>query len=118
MSIEIDFRAALLAHAPLTALVDDGVSQMAVPMVETVPLVVFGVTLDRTLALNGTLHGERANIEVQCWATSTLVARQVADAVIGAVATVPDNAVVTSDRDTYDEGLKLFGQVLTVVWLQ
>ena len=117
MSIETAFVAALLAHAPLTALVDDGISQEAAPSVETLPLVVFSVRADRALGLNNTLHASRASIDVQCWADTAAAARAVADALIGAVATVPDKAVVTDDRGTYDPELKLYGQLLTVVWI-
>jgi len=118
MSIETDFRAALVAHAPLTALVDDGIAQEAAPSVETVPVVVYSMLVDRTLGLDGTLHGRRAGIDVQCWAETAAGARAVADALIDAVATVPDKAVVTSDRGTYDPELKLYGQILTVVWME
>lgn len=118
MSIETAFLAALAAHAPLTALVDNGIAQDAAPSVETLPLVVFSVLVDRLLGLNGALHAERAGIDVQCWADTAAGARAVADAVVGAVATVPDKAVVTSDRGTYDPDLKLYGQILTVVWME
>lgn len=118
MSIETDFRSALVAHAPLTALVDDGIAQEAAPSVETLPLVVYSVLVDRSLGLDGTLHARRAGIDVQCWADTAAGARAVADAIVGAVATVPDKAVVTSDRGTYDPELKLYGQILTVVWIE
>lgn len=117
MAIDTDFRAAMLAHAPLVALIDDRLALNVAPDTDTLPLVVYSVRTDRTLGLGGDLHGLRASIDVQVWAKSSEVARQVADEVILAVATVPDKAVVTDDRDAYEPDMKLDGVLLTVVWM-
>lgn len=116
MAIDTDFRAAMLAHAPLVALIDDRLSLNVAPDTDVLPIVVFSVRTDRTLGLNGSVHGERAAIDVQVWADSAAAARTVADELIAAVATVPDKAVVTDHRDTYEPDLKIDGVLLTVVW--
>lgn len=117
MAIDTDFRAAMLAHAPLVALIDDRLALNVAPDTDVLPLVVFSVRTDRTLGLSGALHGNRGSIDVQVWAASAAGARQVADELIAAVATVPDKAVVTDHRDTYEPDMKLDGVLLSVVWM-
>lgn len=117
MAIDTDFRAAMLAYAPLVALIDDRMSLNVAPDVDTLPIVVYSVRRDLTRGLDNSVHGERGTIDVQVWAGSAAAARQVADEVIAAVATVPDKAVVTDDRDTYEPDMKIDGVLLTVVWM-
>lgn len=117
MAIDTDFRAAMLAHAPLAALIDDRMSLNVTPDVDVLPIVIFSVRRDLNRGLDNSLHGERASIDVQVWAESAAGARLVADELIAAVATVPDVAVVTDDRDTYEPDMKIDGVLITVVWM-
>lgn len=117
MSIDTDFRAALAGHAALTSLVGTGISKNAVPADLTRPLVVYAVRIDSEYGLDGTGHGDRGEIECQCWAKESVAAKSVADAVRGAIATVPDNALVLSERDSYDPELDMHAQILTIVWM-
>lgn len=117
MAIDTDFRTAMLAHAPLVALIDDRLSLNVAPDIDTLPIAVYSVRTDRVHGLDGTLHARRATIDVQIWADSAAAARQAADELVAAVATVPDKAVVTDDRDTYEPDMKIDGVLLTVVWM-
>ncbi len=118
MSIETDFRATLLAHAPLASLVAARVALNALPDGAGLPAVVYGVAHNRTLGLDGTLLADQAAIAVQCWAETATEAQAVADAVIAAVATAPTDAgaVVTDRADTFDPELGIDGVQLTAEW--
>lgn len=117
MSIDTDFRAALAGHSALTDLVGAGISKNAVPAGNPRPLVVYAVRIDSDFGLDGTEHGDRGEIECQCWAKESVGAKAVADAVRGALDTVPNNALVISERDSYDPELGMHAQILTVVWM-
>lgn len=118
MSIESDFRALLVGHAPLAALVGSRVALNAVPDESATPLVVFAATHNRELGLDNTLLSDQASIEVQCWAETATQADAVADAVISAIATAPAaaGAVCLARSTTFDPELGLDAAVLTVEW--
>ena len=88
MSIEADFRATLVAHAPLTALVPaERIAQNAVDQGGgTSAAVVFLATHSPILGLDNTQLGDQCQLEVQCWAQTAVAADAVADAVAAAVA--------------------------------
>jgi hypothetical protein len=120
MSIATDFRAALVGHSALTALVPAAsIAQNALPAESAVPpAVVYGMNIETEIGLDGTNLGDRATITVQCWAVETDDAEAIAVAVKGALATVPNNAIVTTEEDGYDPEQKMHSQTLTVVWMQ
>lgn len=118
MSIETDFRAALVAHGPLTALVVDRVSQDAAPDGTAYPLVLFSVRRDGVNALDGTLLVDQAAVAVQCWGESAASAAAVADAVRGAMDAqiLPHGAVVLDRSTATDPELDLDAVFLTIQW--
>lgn len=118
MSIETDVRAALLAHAPLAALVVDRVSQDAAPDGTTYPLVLFSVRRDSVNALDGGLLIDQATVALQCWAETGASAEAVADAARDAMALqLLSHGVVLLDRSTAtDAELELDAVYLTFQW--
>ena len=119
MSIEADFRATLVAHAPLLALVPAArIAQNAVDGNGTGAAVVFIATHDPVLGLNNTELGDQCSIEVQCWAETAVAADALADAVKAAVATAPSaaGACVTGRSSTFDPDTGQDGTVLAVEW--
>jgi hypothetical protein len=117
VTIATDFQSTLEGHAALTARVTDSIAMNSVPESMAFPLVVYSVRTDTALGLDGTNLGDRAEITVQCWADESDAAIAVAAAVRGAVATVPNNAVVIDESDAFDPELKKHAQILTVVWM-
>lgn len=85
MSIEADFRARAIAHAPLVALVAQRVSLGAAPQGSPLPLVVYACKHDYDRTLDGTVAEELGTIDAECWAETALQAEAVADALIAAV---------------------------------
>lgn len=118
MSIETDFRDALLAHAPLTALVGDRVSQDAAPDGSLYPLVLFTVRRDSVNALDGALLIDQAAISVQCWGETGASAAATADAVRGALdAVLMQRGAIQLDRSTAtDDELNLDAVFLSIQW--
>jgi len=118
VSIETDFRGALLAHGPLTALVSSRIAQDAAPDGTAYPLVLFGVRRDSTTALDGTLLVDQATIAVQCWAEDGASAAAVADAVRDALAPqlLVHGAIVLDRSTAADPELNLDAVFLTVQW--
>lgn len=118
MSIETDFRASLLAHAPLTALVVDRVSQDAAPDGTAYPLVIFATRRDSINDLAGTLVIDQASVAVQCWAEDGASAGAVADAVVGALASqvLAHGAIVIDRATSTDPELNLDAVFITVQW--
>lgn len=115
-----DFRAALLAHAPLVGLVGQGVAMHAVPANQALPYVVFSGAAEVEQVLDGAAD-ERTTFTVDCWATTAESAAAVAAAVRGAVVAFDDastttSATVLSQQGGYDAELGLDGVVLTVEW--
>jgi hypothetical protein len=119
MSIATDFRAALTAHAGLTALVPaSAIAENAAGEDATFPLIVFAVRLDNTVGLSGSDLGERAEISTQCWAADSAAAAAVAAQVRAALAAQAlDRAIVINEQDAFDPDIKKHAQTLTVVWI-
>lgn len=117
MSVESDFRALLAAHAPLTALVGSRIALNAVTEQAAAPLVVYVVTHNRTLGLDGSLLADQCSIDVQCWAETAAGADAVADAVMAAIAGAPVGQCAVLDRSTtFEPDLGMDGTLLTVEW--
>ena len=119
MSIEDDFRAALVAHAPLVAVVGDNIEQNGVDTDTPVPYVVFTTSHDITSGLDGTPLVDQATISVECWGASALEADQVADLVVAALVAhaPPANCATLTGRATgYDGDIGLDATVLSLEW--
>jgi len=123
VSIETDFRAALVAYAPLTALVGTTtrIAKNAVDQTAVLPIVVFSALHDLTPSLDGTTLGTQATFTVECWAETAVDAAAVADQVAAALASynasqTSTTATVLARSSAYDGDLKLDGDVLTVEW--
>ena len=119
MSIEADFRATLVAHAPLLALVPAArIAQNAVEDGAPGAAVVFTTSHAPVLGLGNTQLGDICSIEVQCWAGSAAAAEALADAVAAAIATAPaaSAACVTARASTFDPDTGQDGCVLAVEW--
>ncbi|WKB52310.1 tail completion protein gp17 [Eleftheria terrae] len=114
MSAETDFRAALLAHPPLAALLGDRIAANAISAKQPAPYVVFNSSHEPQYGLDGTKHLDRVTFEVQCWATSQAAADAVADAVEAALA--PAGGTLLSRSTAYDGELAMDAAVLTVEW--
>lgn len=119
MSIEADFRAQAVAHAPLVSLVGQRVALNAVPQGSTLPLVAYTVRHDPQYTLDGTLVADVAAIEAQCWAQTSVQAEAVADALSTGVAHV--NAVrsctLISRATGYDSETDLHACVIVFEWM-
>lgn len=118
MSVETDFRAALLARAGLVALVGSRVAQDALPEGSTYPAVVYSVAHDYQLGLGNTVLGDQASVVAQCWGTSGAQAAAVAAEVMAALAVAPSEscATVLGYSTAFDEELGLDSVVLNVEW--
>lgn len=119
MSIEADFRAVLVAHAPLVALVPAArIAQNAVDGTGTGAAVVFTATHAPILGLGTVALGDQCTLEVQCWAASAAAADAIADAVVAAVATAPAAAAacVLARASVFDAETGQDGTVLSVEW--
>lgn len=118
MSIETDFRALLAANVALAALVGGRIAHNAVPQGSATPYVVFTAAHDAVLGMDGAELADTCTLTVQCWATSSAGAEQVADAVVAAVATAPATAAVAvlARASGYDEEADLDATVLQVAW--
>lgn len=124
MSIETDFRAALLAHAPLVSLVP--AERITVNAAESGigdPYIAFQAAKDPQFGLGGEVQVEHATLTVQCWSRLSSTAAAVGDLVKAAIdawaATSPlCQVAVIEEQDTFDGELGLDGRVLTVDWWQ
>ena len=123
MSIETDFRAAVLAHSPLAVLVGEGVALSAVGEGQSLPYIIYTVEHDPEHALDGAVVADTATITAQCWAATALDAVALADALAGAI-DAHDSASggnpacwVTGSGISYDAELGLDAKTLTITWL-
>ena len=118
MSAETDFRARLVGHAPLAALVGTRVAQNVVPQGAALPFVAFTARHDPLFNLLGDVLEDPCTFTVQCWGKTSLQADAAADAVAAALATAPavHGATVTARDGAYDEEMDLHATVLTVEW--
>lgn len=119
MSIEADFRAQALSHAPLVALVAQRVALNAVPQGSVLPVVAYTVRHDPQYTLDGTLAVNTATVEAQCWAQTSVQAEAVADALaIGCVHVTAARSCVIAGRATgYDPDTDLHACVVTFEWM-
>ena len=115
MSAETDFRAALVAHAPLTALVGQRVRLNAAEQADVMPYVVFTSEHDLQSSLTGAALGDLCTFTVQCWAKTAVEAAAVADACT--VAATSAQAPVTARATGFDPELAADAVVLTIPWL-
>lgn len=123
MSIENDLVAVLTAHAPLTALVGNRISQHAADPNDSLPVVVWNSSSDPLDGLDGDNQIEQSTIILECWATTAVGAAAVADQVAAALdaydATHGTESVnVTSRQGAHDPELGLDGEVVTVQWMR
>lgn len=119
MSIEADFRAQAVAHAPLVALVAQRVALNAVPQGSSVPLVAYTVRHDPQYTLDGTLVADVGAVEAQCWAQTSVQAEAVADALVaGCVHINAERSCVLVGRSTgYDTETDLHACVVIFEWM-
>jgi len=115
MSAETDFRALLVAHAPLVAVVpaariaQNGVDAAAVAY----PCVVFVATHAPDYGIDNTLLSDQVTFDVQCWGETSAQAASVAALVRAAIAADADY-LVTAEASAFDSELELDGVALTV----
>lgn len=114
MSAETEFRAALVAHAALTALVGTRIAQNAVPDGSAMPCVVYSSTRTPDFHLDNSFGAMNVQFEVQCWANTSAAAAAVADEVEAAL--LAANTVCTVRSTTFDPEMGLDGEVLTADW--
>ncbi len=120
MSAETDLRAALVAHAALTALVGQRIAQNSVPEGATLPFVVFSAQHSPVEVLWGPAPADDVSFTLECWAKTALMADAVADAAVAALAASATAqgaaATMLSRASGYDAELGLDATVLTVSW--
>jgi len=115
MSAETEFRAALVAHAPLLALVPAArIAQNAMTDGAGVPCIVYGSTRIPDFHLDNSVGAVNTQFTAQCWADTAAAASAVADAAEAALLAV--GTVCTSRSTTYDEELGLDGLELIFDW--
>lgn len=116
MSAENALRAALVAYAPLTALVSTRISADRAEQGTARPLVVFGRTASEPLqSMDGSVLATMVALDVECWADTRLSAEAVADTATAAIrATLPNSVVNRSS--VIDGELDLEGSILSVNW--
>lgn len=123
MSIENDLVSVLTGYAPLSALVDNRVSQHAADPTDAMPLVVWNSSSDPLGGFDGNDQIEQATITLECWATTAVGAAAVADQVKAALDAYDathgtESVVVTSRQGAHDPELGLDGEVVTVQWMR
>ena len=115
MSLDTDLRALLVGNAGLTALVSTRIVQDRMEQGAARPFVVFSrASTDYQTGLDGSVLGERATFDVQCWADT----RASAEAVASAVQAVLDanQRPVLSRASGYDAELDLEATLMSVEW--
>lgn len=119
MSIEADFRARAVAHAPLVAMVAQRVALNAAPQEAGYPLIAYEVRHAYEYNLDGTVAADIASIEAACWDESSLSAEAVADALVAAVRHLEavSSCVVVGRETAYDTENDLHASVVTFEWM-
>lgn len=109
-----DLRAALVAHAPLTALVGHRVRADLANADDADPFVVFKrVSFEKITGLDGTVHARRDTFQIECWGKTRSQSSEVADladAALRAADLDPDQ----SDPDAIDPEIGARAVVLNV----
>ncbi len=118
MSAETDFRALLVGHAGVTALVGANVAHNAIRSGVPAPYIVFTAAHDPVLNLLNEQLADACTFTVQCWGNTAAQAEAVANAAVAAIATAHTarGAAVTARASGYDEETGLDAVVLTVEW--
>lgn len=123
MSAETDFRAELIAHAPLLAMVGGAPNRIAfdkVPEGIARPFVVMvRESTEKFATLDGADNGARITFALQCWGDTRAQAEELADMVEAALraSTLEPNGIPTEERSSLAEpDLDLEGVNLTVDW--
>lgn len=117
MSVESEVRAALVAHAPLLAVVPASrISVDALPESTPMPYIAFSKQGEqRELGLGGAVLGVQTTIDVQCVADTRTQALAVADLVRAALAAVGQPSA--SGSGAYDPELQVEVEVVSTTWL-
>lgn len=114
MSAAEDLRAALVASAPLVALVGQRMRTDAAEQADAFPYVVFRrKTVQREFSLDNTLLAAREVFEIECWAERRLAAVEIEEAVVTALLAaglVPDD----NDPDALDPEVDLRCAIVNV----
>lgn len=118
MSSIATLRAALTAHAPLTALVGSKVRADAAKDEDSGDYIVFRrKAVEREYSLDNTLLSRRDVFEIECWSQARLRTAEIEDAVVDALLAadlVPDD----SDADAMDPEVDIRCAVVRVgVWV-
>lgn len=119
MTVEADFRATLVAHAPLVAVVPaTRISLNAVAEGAGWPAVIYTVAHTREHSLEGDLMTDQCSITVECWSTTATEASAVADLVTEAVrsALLTNGALVTERSTAASAEDGLHAEVLLITW--
>lgn len=116
MSAETDLRAALVAYAPLVALVGQRVVENAIPEGSGLPYVVFTSQHAPVKGLDGTVLVDEVSFAVECWAAGAIEADAVANAVQAAILAAGSDAEVVTRSSGFDGDLGLDATVLAVQW--
>jgi len=120
MAVDIDFRAALVAWAPLVAVVGAKVVENGIVEGQTPPYVVFTTDDQPHQTLGGDDAGGITTIQVECWSTSALLAaalsKHVKDALKASPVAVAACATVLSELTGFDPDLGLDAAILSIEW--
>ncbi len=118
MSAETDFRALLVAHPGLAALVGTRVAENAVPQGAALPYVAFTARHELTHNLLGEVMADQVAFTVQCWGANASEAAAVAAQVALAVqaAEPARGAVVISTDGAYDPQTGADASILSIEW--
>ena len=115
MSAETEFRAALLAHAPLLALVPAArIAQNAAADGNAASTLVYGSTRIPDFHLDNSVGATNVQFTVQCWAGTAAAGSAIADEAVAALLAVA--VVCTARSTTFDEELGLDGEELIFDW--
>lgn len=117
--IEVDLRTALVSASAVTALVGQRIAAGILPEGEVRPYVTYSlVSGERIPSMTDSGLMRHARMQVNCWAISYSVAKQIALAVQAAIeASVLFEVVFITDQDLFDPETKLFYVVLDYsVW--
>lgn len=115
MSAEAEFRGALVAHAPLFAVVGQRIALNAVQAETPTPYLAFTARHDPQYTLDNTLAADFVTIEVQCWAATAVDASTVGDLVEAAVRAA--GAIVVARSSAFDADVGLDAELITVEWI-
>lgn len=121
MSADTKLLAALLAFAPLRALVVERVARNAVPPNTARPYVVFSTAHEPQLGLGGQ-HFDQVSFSIECWGDNAAQSTAVADQVIAAIETYEAAqpllcAMPTGRVSGFDGDLGLDAEVIMVDWI-